>query len=153
MTKDEAFMREALRLAKKAADEGETPVGCVIVRDGAIVARGRNARERKKNALEHAEISAIGKACRKLGGWRLWQCEMYVTLEPCPMCAGAILQSRLKKVYVGARDPKAGAMGSVTDLTALPFPAKPEVEFGLCEAESTALLQTFFRSLRKKKDP
>ena len=144
-------MRAALREAEKAAREGEVPVGCVIVKDGAIVARGRNARETKKNALLHAETVAIGKACRKLGGWRLWQCEMYVTLEPCPMCAGAVINARIPKVYAACRDPKAGAMGSVADLPALPFNHKPSVSFGLCEDEAKALLKAFFTRLRKDK--
>ena len=144
-------MQAALREAEKAAAEGEVPIGCVIVKDGKIVSRGRNARERKKNALLHAETVAIDKACKKLGGWRLWQCEMYVTLEPCPMCCGAIINSRIRKVTVGARDPKAGAMGSVVDLTAFPFNHKPEIAFGLMEEESKALLQAFFKRLRDDK--
>ena len=144
-------MRAALREAEKAAAEGEVPIGCVIVKDDRIIARGRNARETKKNALLHAETVAIGKACKKLGGWRLWQCEMYVTLEPCPMCCGAIINSRIRKVTIAAPDPKAGAMGSVVDLTALPFNHKPEISRGLMEEESRALLQAFFHRLRQKK--
>ncbi len=151
MTRDEFFMRAALKEAEKAALEGEVPIGCVIVKDDKIIARGRNARETKKNALLHAETVAIGKACKKLGGWRLWQCEMYVTLEPCPMCCGAIINSRIRKITVAAKDPKAGAMGSVVDLTKFPFNHKPEISFGLMEEESRTLLQAFFSMLRNKK--
>ncbi len=150
MNQQEFFMKAALREAQKAFDEGEVPVGCVIVKDGKIIARGRNARERKKNALLHAEISAIDKACKKLSGWRLWQCEMYVTLEPCPMCTGAIINSRIKKVYIGAEDSKAGAMGSVLNLAEFPFNHKPEIEFGILSEESKHLLKSFFQNLRKK---
>ena len=151
MNDHQRFMKAALNEAKKAAFEGEVPVGCVIVKDGKIIARGRNARESKKNALLHAEIRAIDKACKKLGGWRLWQCELYVTLEPCPMCTGAIINSRIKKVYVGAEDPKAGAMGSVVNLTEFPFNHKPEIEFGLMREEAQAELKNFFKNLRNKK--
>jgi len=150
-TKEERFMTAALKEAKKAALEGEVPIGCVIVKDDRIVARGRNARETKKNALSHAEIVAINKACKKLGGWRLWQCEMYVTLEPCPMCAGAIINSRIKKVYVGAKDPKAGALGSVFNLIDYPLNHKPEIYFGILEDQASGLLKSFFASLRSKK--
>ena len=150
VTQVEKFMRMALREARKAEAEGEIPVGCVIVQDGKVIARGRNAREAKKNALLHAETVAINKACRKLGGWRLPRCELYVTLEPCPMCAGAVINARIDKVYAALRDPKAGAMGSVVDLTALPFNHRPEIVFGLCETEAKELLQRFFARLRKK---
>ncbi len=150
VTYEEKWMNEALKEAKKAALEGEVPIGCIIVKDNAVVSRGRNAREKKKNALLHAEICAIDKACKKLGGWRLWQCEMYVTLEPCPMCCGAIINSRIKKVHIAARDPKAGAMGSVVDLTEFPFNHKPEIHFGLMENESKTILKDFFQNLRKK---
>ena len=109
MTEQEKYMKAALKLAQKAADEGEVPVGAVVVCDGKIVGRGRNRRETKKNALHHAEIEAIEKACKKLGGWRLHRCDLYVTLEPCPMCAGALINSRMKTVYYGAPDPKAGS--------------------------------------------
>ena len=151
MTDRERFMKAALKEAQKAALEGEVPIGCVIVKDGKIIARGRNARETKKNALPHAEIVAIDKACKKLSGWRLWQCEMYVTLEPCPMCTGAIINSRIPKVFIGAKDPKGGAMGSVLDVTQYPFNHKPEIEFGLLEEESKILLKSFFQKLRNKK--
>ncbi len=151
MTQEETFMRAALKEAQKAGLEGEVPIGCVIVKDGKIIARGRNARERKKNALHHAEIVAIDKACKRLGGWRLWQCELYVTLEPCPMCAGAIIHSRIKKVHVAAKDPKGGALGGVVDLMEYPFNHKPEITFGLYEDAAKSLLKQFFASLRKNK--
>lgn len=151
MTREEKFMKAALKEAEKAALEGEVPIGCVIVKDDKIIARGRNKRETKKNALLHAEIVAIDKACKKLSGWRLWQCEMYVTLEPCPMCCGAIINARIPKVYIGAKDPKGGAMGSIVDLTEYPFNHKPEITFGVLEEESKNLLKSFFQKLRKKK--
>ena len=145
---DEIFMHRALELAQKAADEGETPVGCVIVKDGEIVAEGYNKREHGKHALYHAEMIAIDAACKALGGWRLWQCELFVTLEPCPMCAGAIINARIPRVVYGAADPKAGCCGSVTDLFALPFNHKPKCEGGLLADESAALLKDFFAKLR-----
>ncbi len=145
---DLAFMQAALQLAKEAANDGEVPVGCVIVRKGEIVGRGRNRRETAKTALGHAEIEAIADACKNLGGWRLWECRMYVTLEPCPMCAGAIINARIPKVFVGAKDSKFGACGSVCDLFSMDFNHHPEVEFGLMEAESQALLTEFFQNLR-----
>jgi tRNA(adenine34) deaminase len=145
------FMRRALQLAAEAAADGETPVGAVVVRDGIIVGEGRNRREKAKNALCHAELEAIQNACTALGGWRLWACELFVTLEPCPMCAGAIINARLRRLVYGAADPKAGCCGSVTDLFALPFNHRPAVEAGLCAAESAALLRGFFQSLRSKK--
>ncbi len=148
---DEAAMAEALRLARLAAAVGETPVGCVIVSDGRIVGRGRNRRERDRSALAHAEIEAIGEACRTLGGWRLWRASLYVTLEPCPMCAGAIVNARIPRVYFGARDPKGGSCGSVCDLFSMPYNHRPAAASGLMEAESAALLRDFFRSLREKK--
>ena len=147
---DSGFMNEALALARLAASEGEVPVGAVVTRNGEIVGRGRNRREKQKNALAHAEIEAINEACRALGGWRLWQCDLYVTLEPCPMCAGAIINSRIKKVVFGAYDPKNGACGSVTDLFAADFNHKPECTGGFCETECAALLSDFFKDLRIK---
>lgn len=144
----EAYMDAALALARQSAEEGEVPVGCVVVRDGQIVGRGRNRRERGKNALAHAEIEAIGEACQTLGGWRLWQCTLYVTLEPCPMCAGAILNARIPRVVYAAADAKCGACGSVCDLFAMKFNHHPQVVSGVRAAESTALLQSFFRELR-----
>ena len=144
-------MREALLLAQEAAADGEVPVGCVITLEDRIVGRGRNRREKVKTALAHAELEAIGEACRTLGGWRLWQCELFVTLEPCPMCSGAIINSRIKRVVYGAADTKAGCCGSVTDLFAMPFNHHPVVEKGLREAEAQQLLQAFFVSLREKR--
>ena len=145
------YMREALRQADLAAREGEVPVGAVIVRDGEIIATGRNRREYGKNALYHAEIEAIDNACKALGGWRLPRCEMYVTLEPCPMCAGAIINSRIEKVYFGAYDPKAGSVSSVTELFGLPYNHKPEAEGGVLEEECAAQLSAFFKNLRLQK--
>lgn len=145
---DLKFMDEALALAAQAAAEGEVPVGCVIVRDGNIVGRGRNRRERGKSALAHAEIEAIHEACTKLGGWRLWDCTLYVTLEPCAMCAGAILNARIPRVVFGASDAKFGACGSVCSLFSMDFNHHPTVEAGIREQEAAALLQEFFRNLR-----
>ncbi len=142
------YMEQALSLAQQAAAEGEVPVGCVIVRNGEIVGRGRNRRETAKTALGHAEIEAISQACENLGGWRLWECTMYVTLEPCPMCAGAIINARIPKVICGAKDEKCGACGSVCDLFSMDFNHHPEIEFGLMEAKSSQLLQEFFSQLR-----
>ncbi len=141
-------MLEALALAREAAAEGEVPVGCVIVRGDKIVGRGRNHRETNKNALAHAEIEAINDACKNLGGWRLWDCELYVTLEPCAMCAGAILNARIPKVIYGASDKKFGAVNSVCRLFSMEFNHHPEVESGVMAEESAALLQTFFQNLR-----
>lgn len=151
MTEKEKYMKAAIRLAQRSAAEGEVPVGCVIVCDGEIVGRGRNRRETTKTALSHAEIEAIGKACKKLGGWRLQRCEMYVTLEPCPMCAGAIVNARIKTVYYGAEDSKAGACGSVIDLFYCGFNHKPEVVRGLMQEECSALLSEFFCDLRARR--
>lgn len=149
----EQYMEEALRLAGEAAAEGEVPVGAVIVResDGVIVGRGRNRREQARHALSHAELEAIDEACRTLGGWRLAGCTLYVTLEPCPMCAGAIINARLDRVVFGASDPKAGSCGSLVDLFALPYNHKPLLESGLCEAACAEELKTFFKTLRKKR--
>ena len=147
----EDWMRLALALAREAGEAGEVPVGCVIVKDGAVVGRGRNRREGERTALGHAEIEAIADACRTLGGWRLRDCTLYVTLEPCPMCAGAIINSRLRRVVYGAADPKAGCCGSVTDLFALPFNHRPAVERGLRAAEASALLEAFFVRLRAER--
>jgi tRNA(adenine34) deaminase len=148
---DETYMREAMALADEAAAEGEVPVGCVITLNGEIVGRGRNRRETGKNALAHAEIEAIHDACRRLGGWRLWQCTLYVTLEPCPMCAGAIINARIPRVVFGALDPKAGSCHSVTNLFELPYNHKPEVVSGVLGEDCAAQLSSFFRSLREKK--
>lgn len=145
------FMSEALELAKTSAQELEVPVGAVVVMNGEIVGRGRNRREKEKNALCHAEIEAINDACKRLGGWRLWQCEMYVTLEPCPMCAGAIINSRIKRVIFGAYDKKAGSFGSVADFNQLNYNHKPQINGGVDEEECAALLTDFFKNLRKAK--
>ena len=145
---DRKFMEEALSLAKEAAAEGEVPVGCVVVRGDEIVGRGRNRRENIKNALAHAEIEAISDACKNLGGWRLWECTLYVTLEPCPMCAGAIVNARIPRVVYGAGDEKCGACGSVCDIFSMDFNHHPSVEKGLMEAESSELLTDFFKDLR-----
>lgn len=145
---DNTYMREALALAKEAAAEGEVPVGCVIVRGEEIVGRGRNRRETGKNALAHAEIEAINDACKNLGGWRLWDCTLYVTLEPCAMCAGAILNARIKRVVYGASDKKFGAVRSVCSLFSMDFNHHPEVESSVLEEESAQLLQAFFQNLR-----
>ena len=142
------FMGEALKLAAEAAAEGEVPVGCVIVRGDEIVGRGRNRRERDKSALSHAEIEAIGEACRNLGGWRLWECTLYVTLEPCAMCAGAILNARVRRVVFGASDRKFGAVRSVCSLFDMNFNHHPEVEAGILEEEAAALMTEFFQNLR-----
>ena len=145
---DEQFMEEALRLAQQAADEGEVPVGCVIVKGTEIVGRGRNRREKEKNALCHGEIEAINDACSRLGGWRLWECTLYVTLEPCPMCAGAIINARIPRVVYGAGDQKSGACGSVCNLFSMAFNHHPVVEKGVLEDRCSALLQAFFKNLR-----
>ena len=134
---DSDWMREALALAAEAAAAGEVPVGCVIVRDGTVVGRGRNRRETEKNALRHAELEAIDEACRTLGGWRLWECTLYVTLEPCPMCAGAIVNAHIPRVVFGASDLKNGCCGSLIDLFSLPFNHRPETVRGVLEAECT----------------
>lgn len=145
---DEGYMREALALARRAAALGEVPVGAVVVWDGEIAGRGYNRRETEKNALAHAELEAIGEACRRLGGWRLWKATLYVTLEPCPMCAGAAVNARIARVVFGAADPKSGACGGALNLCALPGGYHPRVESGLLAEESSALLEEFFRGLR-----
>ena len=145
---DEQYMEMALDLAKEAFAAGEVPVGCVIVCNGEVVGTGRNRREQDKNALCHAEIEAIGQACRKLGGWRLWECTLYVTLEPCPMCAGAIINARIPRVVYGAKDAKCGATGSVCNLFSMEFNHHPQVEAGILEEECKKLLTEFFQNLR-----
>ena len=144
------YMLAAIEAAKESEKEGEVPVGAVIVKDGAIIATGRNRREYGKNALYHAEIEAIDNACKALGGWRLWQCDLYVTLEPCPMCAGAIINARIKTVYFGAYDNKAGSFGSVADFNTLPYNHKPEIIGGMMEQECAAMLTDFFKKIRQK---
>ncbi len=150
---DEQYMQEALALAAQAAAEGEVPVGAVVVRnaDGAVVGRGRNRREAVRHALSHAEIEAIDEACRTLGGWRLSGCTLYVTLEPCPMCAGAIINARLDRAVFGAADPKAGSCGSLTNLFALPYNHRPQLTSGVCEDACAAVLTSFFKALREKR--
>ncbi len=144
------YMKYALKEAEKAAAIGEVPIGAVIVRDGKVIAKGYNKRETKKNALLHAEIDAIGKACKKLGGWRLPNCEMYVTLEPCPMCMGAIISARIDRLYFGAYDEKSGASGSVVNLSEA-LPHKVSVEGGVMEAECRKILTDFFKKLRQER--
>ena len=147
--KREQFMREALRLAGEAADHGEVPVGCVITdTDGHILGRGRNRREEARDATAHAEIEAIREACEARGDWRLDGCSLYVTLEPCPMCAGAILNARIPRVVYGAREENTGSCGSVIDLFYENYGHRPAVYPGVCEEESRALLQRFFREKR-----
>ncbi len=144
------FMLAALDEAKLAAELGEVPVGAVIVKDDKIIASAHNTRETEKNAIHHAEMLAISKACRVLGGWRLVGCEMYVTLEPCPMCAGAIVNARIPLVVYGAKDSKAGALGSVFDIFSYPLNFKSEVVSDVCAEESRELLQSFFKIRRLK---
>ncbi len=148
---NDIFMKRAIELARLSALEGEVPVGAVVVKDSEIVGEGRNRRELGKNALYHAELEAIDSACKKLGGWRLWQCELYVTLEPCPMCAGAVINSRLKAVYYGASDNKAGSFGSVVNFNELAYNHKPEIISGVMADECSALLTEFFKNLRASK--
>ena len=151
MNIDEKFMKEAIRQANKAALAGDVPIGCVIVKDDKIIARGNNKRNAKKTTLEHAELLAIEKASKKLGDWRLEECTMYITLEPCQMCAGAIVQARIPKVIVGAMNQKAGCAGSVLNLFQIPaFNHQVEFEHGVLEEECSAMLSDFFRELRKK---
>ena len=145
---DRDFMNAALELASLAADEGEVPVGAVVTLGGEIVGRGRNRREKSKNALAHAEIEAINDACSNLGGWRLWECTLYVTLEPCPMCAGAIVNARIPRVVYGASDSKCGAVRSVCGLFDMKFNHHPSVEAGVLEEECGQLLTEFFKKLR-----
>ena len=152
MLKKEKFMKEAIKQAKKAYDKEEIPVGAVIVKDGKIIARGYNKKEEKKDTTQHAEIIAIQKASRKIGAWRLQDCEMYVTLEPCAMCTGALIQARLKRVYIGTMDPKTGACGSVLNLLEdYKFNHKVEVETNIMQKECEKILKEFFKYLRSKK--
>lgn len=151
MDDDILYMQKALALAKIAANEGEVPVGAVIVRDGNVIAQGRNRREYGKNALYHAELEAIHNACTALGGWRLPGCTLYVTLEPCPMCAGAIINSRIQRVVYGAADHRFGSVQSVQRIFDLPYNHRPEVTAGVMETECANLLSDFFKNLRQKK--
>ncbi len=145
---DEYYMDLALEEARKAAAEGEVPVGAVVVRDGQVIAAAHNRRQSDKNALAHAECLAIDAACKARGGWQLWDCDLYVTLEPCPMCTGAIINSRIRRLVWGAADEKAGCCGSVTNLFELPFNHRPETVSGVRADECAALLQDFFARLR-----
>ena len=144
----EFFMQEALALAREAAAHGEVPVGCVIVRHGQIVGRGRNRREEKQSAASHAEMEALAQANAALHSWRLDDCDLYVTLEPCPMCAGAILNARVRRVFYGARDEVMGACGGVLNLYMEGFPRPPQLVGNVCGDECRAVLKTFFRDLR-----
>lgn len=144
------FMKIAIKEAKKAYSAGEVPVGAVIVKDGEIVAKGRNTREKDNSALGHAEINAIKKACKKLNSWRLDDCELYVTMEPCPMCAGAIINARIKTVVFGAFDATYGSFDSKINLAAL-YDFKPELYAGICEEECTLLVKNFFKEMRNDK--
>ena len=149
---EEKFMKQALKEAKKAYQKEEVPIGAVIVKDGKIIARAYNLKEVKHDTTEHAEIRAIKKASKKLGAWRLSDCEMYTTLEPCPMCAGALIQARIKKVNIGTMDEKTGACGSVLNLLKdHKFNHQVEVEYGILENECKEILQDFFKELRKRK--
>ena len=147
---DFELMGAALEEARKAAALGEVPVGAVVAKDGEIISAAHNTRETEKNALHHAELLAIDAACKKLGGWRLWECELFVTLEPCPMCAGAILNARVSRVYFGARDREMGACGGVMNLFMEDFPYPPALVGGVLEEECARVLREFFRGLRKK---
>lgn len=149
---DKKYMKEAIRQAKKAYALGEVPIGCVIVHEGKIIGRGYNRRTVDKNTLAHAELLAIRKASRKMDDWRLEECTMYVTLEPCQMCSGALVQSRIKRVVVGCMNPKAGCAGSVMNLLQVPaFNHQAELTTGVLEEECSQMLKTFFRELRQKK--
>ena len=151
MTEKEKFMKEALKQAKKAYEKGEIPVGAVIVKDNKIIARAYNKKEEKKDTTNHAEIIAIQKASKKLHAWRLSGCEMYVTLEPCSMCAGAIIQARIKKLYIGTMDKKTGACGSVFNLFEYEFNHKVEVETEILQPKCEKVLKEFFKELRDNK--
>ena len=152
MTEQERFMREAIRQARKAEALDEVPIGCVIVQEGKIIARGYNRRNTDKNTLSHAELNAIRKASKKLGDWRLEGCTMYVTLEPCQMCAGALVQSRIDEVVIGCMNPKAGCAGSVLNLLEIPrFNHQVRITRGVLEEECAGMLTAFFRKLRERK--
>ena len=151
MTEQQRYMKEALRLAKKAASIGEVPIGCVIVYEGKIIGRGYNRRTIDKNTLSHAELNAIRKASKYMGDWRLENCDIYITLEPCQMCSGAIIQARMRKVYIGCMNPKAGCAGSILNLLQMPqFNHQVEIEIGILEEESSSILKNFFKELRQK---
>ncbi len=149
---DRKFMDLALIRARRAAEEGEVPVGAVIVKDGKVIGTGRNRREKLHNALAHAEIEAINAACSEVGDWRLDDCELYVTLEPCPMCSGAIINSRIKTVIFGAYDTKCGSLGSIANFTNIPYAYTPEVYGGINENECRDLLTEFFKGVRNEEN-
>lgn len=152
LTREEKFMKEAVRQAKKALALGEVPIGCVIVYNDKIIGRGYNRRITDKNTLSHAELNAIRKASKTLGDWRLDDCEMFITLEPCQMCSGAIVQSRIKKVYIGTMNPKAGCAGSILNLLQIPkFNHQVDIETNILHDECSSMLTSFFKELRKKK--
>lgn len=152
LTEEERYMREAIRQARKAWKLQEVPIGCVIVKDGRIIARGYNRRNTDKNTLAHAELQAIRKASRAVGDWRLEDCTMYITLEPCQMCAGAIVQARIPRVVIGSRNPKAGCAGSILNLLQVPeFNHQVELTEGVLEEECSAMLTDFFRELRNRR--
>lgn len=151
MNSDEKFMRLALEQAHLAYKKGEVPVGAVVVRNGEVVGTGYNRRETDKNAVAHAELLAIDDACKRLGGWRLWECELYVTLEPCPMCAGAIINSRIKRLVYGASDKKAGSVESIVRMFDLPYNHKPPYTAGVLEEECSQILKSFFKEMRSRK--
>lgn len=152
LTEDEAYMKEAIRQAKKAWKLQEVPIGCVIVKDGKILARGYNRRNTDKNTLAHAELLAIRRASRAVGDWRLEECTMYITLEPCQMCAGAIVQARIPRVVIGSRNPKAGCAGSILNLLQMPaFNHQVELTEHILEEECSALLKNFFKELRERR--
>ena len=147
MTQEERYMAMALALAKEAGEQGDIPVGCVVVQDGTVIGTGRNCREARGDATAHAEVEAIRAACAALGSWRLEGCDLYVTLEPCPMCAGAMVNARIRRVWYGAQNPKAGCCGSVLALYQERFNHRPQVYGGVLEAECAALLRRFFAAL------
>ena len=149
--RQEFYMAQALALAQEAAEAGEVPVGCVIVRNGEVIGRGRNRREEKQAVFSHAEMEAMAQANARLGSWRLDDCELYVTLEPCPMCAGAILNARIPRVFYGARDRVFGACGGVTNLFMEEFPSRPALVGGILEEECRKLLSDFFEGIRQEK--
>lgn len=152
LTIDEKFMKQAIKQAKKAYAIGEVPIGCVIVHDGKVIGRGYNRRTIDKNTLAHAEIQAIRKACKKMNDWRLEECTMYVTLEPCQMCSGAIVQSRMTKVVIGCMNPKAGCAGSILNLLQMEeFNHQVELEIGVLEEECSQMMKSFFKELRDAK--
>lgn len=148
MERDIYFMRMAIEQANIASGLGEVPVGAVVCRGGDVVSLGYNLRETGKNALYHAELIALDEACKKLNGWRLFECDLYVTLEPCPMCAGAVINSRIRRLVYGANDPKAGCFGSLADFSDMPFNHKPEISGGVLADECSRLLKDFFAGLR-----